>query len=83
MVDWNIDEISVVRNTLALGRAEDGSLLVRESGSGVVYFLVPIFAATGADWIIFPPVAPSPADAESPPPDAPRMDMPASEPAPN
>lgn len=64
--DWDrrssFDVDVVSRSTLALGRAEDGSLLVRESRSNVSFvFVVPIEAETFADWTRFPPVAPAPA----------------------
>ncbi len=63
--DWGHEsdsEVAVVlRRTLALGRAEDGSLLVRESSLSVSYlFVVPVEAETSADWTRFPPVAPAP-----------------------
>ena len=62
------------RSTLGLGRAEDGSLLVHQRASGVGFLMfLPISVDTEEFWFRFPPVAPSPADAESPP---------ASEPAP-
>lgn len=48
------------RWTIALGRAEDGSLLVRQSEASLVWLVLPI-GYTGADWIRFPPVAPAPA----------------------
>jgi hypothetical protein len=58
----------VERSALGLGRAEDGSLLVRHSASGVGFvMLLPVSVDTEAFWFRFPPVAPSPADAESPP----------------
>ena len=58
----------VERSALGLGRAEDGSLLVRQSASGVGFVMwLPISVDTEAFWFRFPPVAPSPADAESPP----------------
>jgi hypothetical protein len=48
------------RNTLALGRAEDGSLLVREGSSGVAFVMwVPILAGSDTTWTMFPPVAPA------------------------
>jgi hypothetical protein len=67
--------LSVVeRSALWLGRAEDGSLLVRQSASGVGFVMyLPVSVDTEAFWFRFPPVAHTPADAESPP---------ASEPAP-
>jgi len=43
-----------------LGRAEDGSLLVRDSEWGVAFFFVPIPVFTSAYWTRFPPVAPVP-----------------------
>ena len=47
------------RTTLALGRAEDGSLLVRGSESTVGFVMyLPISWQTFADWTRFPPVAP-------------------------
>ena len=59
--DWDdSSEIGPFRRTLALGRAEDGSLLVRESEWGVVFFFVPIPVFTAAYWTRFPPVAPVP-----------------------
>ena len=76
----NLIAFGIGRNALALGRAEDGSLLVRDSRSGVVtLWWLPIFAGTSADWIRFPLVASAPADAASLPPDAQRTDMPAPE----
>jgi hypothetical protein len=52
----------VERATLALGRAEDGSLLVRYSTSGAGFFMyLPVMVATEAFWIKFPPAAPAPA----------------------
>ena len=52
----------VERATLALGQAEDGSLLVRYSTSGAGFFMyLPVMVATEAFWIKFPPVAPAPA----------------------
>lgn len=58
----DIDAAVVSRSTLALGRAKDGSLLVRESELSVSYvFVVPIEAQTFADWTRFPLVAPAPA----------------------
>jgi hypothetical protein len=48
------------RTALALGRAEDGSLLARASGSGIAFrFWLPTGMGSAADWTIFPPVFPS------------------------
>src|SRR5437867_8376679 len=60
--DWDdSDDPAIVRRTRALGRAEDGSLLVRDSEWGVAFvFLVPIPMFTFAEWTRFPPVAPAP-----------------------
>ncbi len=50
---------AVARSTVALGRAEDGSLLVRESDTGVGFVLwLPIVAGRFSEWTKFPPVAP-------------------------
>ena len=49
---------ALARSTIALGRAEDGSLLVRDSQSGVGFVVwLPIVAGTFADWTRFPPAA--------------------------
>ena len=58
--DWYGEEAWVSRRTLALGRAEDGSLLVRESEGGVAFLLVPVPTFTFAYWTRFPPIAPVP-----------------------
>ena len=58
--DWDDGEAWFFRRTGALGRAEDGSLLVRESEGGVAFFLVPVPFFTFAEWTRFPPVAPVP-----------------------
>lgn len=52
-------KLSVIeRTTLALGRAEDGSLLVHGSESSVFFILfLPFSAGTYGDWTRFPPVA--------------------------
>jgi len=73
----------VERSALGLGRAEDGSLLVHQSASGVGFFLfLPIWVDYEAFWLRFSPVMSSPPGAELPPPDALRMEMPASKPLP-
>ena len=64
-VDWGgasfVIVSGVARNTLALGRAEDGSLLVRDGGSGALFlFWIPIIAGSASDWTIFHPVVPAP-----------------------
>jgi hypothetical protein len=49
----------VGRSKLALGRAEDGSLLVYQKDSGVgLLFYMPIVAGTSQEWIMFPLVGP-------------------------
>jgi hypothetical protein len=65
--DWGGSETmllasAVGRSTLALGRAEDGSLLVRQSETGVGFVLwLPVFAGTFADWTRFQPASAAPA----------------------
>ncbi len=54
--DWKQDDEFFVRTALALGRAEDGSLLVYRTTTEVVFFLVPL-AGHDAAWIRFPPVS--------------------------
>jgi WD40 repeat protein len=61
--DWDDGEAWFFRRKGALGRAEDGSLLVRESEAGVAFLLVPVPYFTSAEWTRFPPVAPAPAPA--------------------
>jgi hypothetical protein len=57
--DWDdSSEPTIVRRTRALGRAEDGSLLVRDSEGGVAFILLPIPVFSFAEWTRFPPVAP-------------------------
>lgn len=49
------------RSALWLGRAEDGSLLVRQNAASVGFILfLPISVDREAFWFRFPPVAPSP-----------------------
>lgn len=49
------------RNTLALGRAEDGSLLVRGSSSGVAFVMwMPIIGGSDKSWTMFPQAVPAP-----------------------
>lgn len=61
--DWSAETLSLLvsfvdRSTLALGRAEDGSLLVRAGSSGGLFiFQWPILVGGGAGWIRFPPAA--------------------------
>jgi hypothetical protein len=62
--DWSGGSVvlasGVGRTSLALGWAEDGSLLARASGSGIAFlFWLPIGMGSAADWTIFPPVSPS------------------------
>ena len=62
-VDWYVATYVLMINvaeraTYALGRAEDGSLLVRAgSGGGLFILQWPILAAGGSDWMRFPAVA--------------------------
>ena len=57
--DWDdSSEPTIVRRTRALGRAEDGSLLVRDSEGGVAFILLPIPVFSFAELTRFPPVAP-------------------------
>jgi hypothetical protein len=61
--DWSAATFSLIvnfvdRSTLALGRAEDGSLLVRAGSSGGIFiFQWPLLVGSGAGWIRFPPAA--------------------------
>jgi WD40 repeat protein len=57
--DWDAWEAVIFRSTLALGRAEDGSLLVRESQGGVMFFFLPFPVFTFPYWTRFPPAAPA------------------------
>jgi WD40 repeat protein len=59
--DWDGDEIGPLRRTRALGRAEDGSLLERDSEWGVGFLFVPVPYFTFPYWTRFSPVAPMPA----------------------
>ena len=52
------DEIEYDRENLALGRAEDGSLLARWSSTTVLFIFGPNAADYSAVWIRFPPAAP-------------------------
>lgn len=55
---------TLARSSLKLGRAEDGSLLVRASESGsLLVFYWPILPMSFSEWVRFPPTAPTP-DAE-------------------
>lgn len=54
--DWEDGEVGFLRRTSALGRAEDGSLLVRESEGGMSFFLAPAPFFTVAKWTRFPPM---------------------------
>ena len=58
--DWDQGEAWFFRRSGALGRAEDGSLLVREGEGGVAFFFVPIPYFTIGEWTRFPPAAPVP-----------------------
>lgn len=52
----------VNRASLALGRAEDGSLLVRSTSTNGMFLLEwPLFLAAWGDWTRFPQVEPAPA----------------------
>lgn len=63
--DWGGSETivmasAVARGTVALGRAEDGSLLVRQSQTGVGFLLwMPLVAGTFSDWTKFAPAMPA------------------------
>ncbi len=47
------------RNTIALGRAEDGSLLVSEGSSGMAFVMwMPIVAGSDKSWTLFRPAEP-------------------------
>lgn len=62
-VDWYVATYALLlnvaeRTTFALGRAEDGSLLVRAGlGGGLFILQWPILAGAGANWMRFPAVA--------------------------
>jgi WD40 repeat protein len=61
---WPGDQdATILRRTLAMGRAEDGSLLVRESEGGVMFFFLPVPVFSFPVWTRFPPVAAAPAPA--------------------
>ncbi len=50
------------RNTIALRRAEDGSLLVLEASSGMAFVMwMPIVAGSDKSWTLFRPAGPEPA----------------------
>jgi hypothetical protein len=63
--DWGDSETmlmasAVGRSTVALGRAEDGSLLVRESQTGVGFVLwLPVVAGKFSEWTRFSPAMPA------------------------
>lgn len=52
----------LARGSLKLGRAEDGSLLVRQSATGsLLLFYWPILPMSFSEWVRFPPAATTPA----------------------
>jgi hypothetical protein len=61
---WYVDSLVVTnmigRDTLALGQAEDGSLLVLETRARELIVILTPFRETAAAWIRFPPAALSP-----------------------